>query len=167
MRNLAKRIERATRDYFLTHEENNRNHAPQSWNDREKLWNRIQELKTELPVKSEEPHGGNNYHEARSKAVTEFIHAMLEEFCILTIELPDLPDFEEDLETDLERVEADIERLSDRVSKVEEDFENHNEVQLKEDLEQVEEDLGQAKEDLRRCKRCKKVVLDLPEESLD
>ena len=75
MRALAQRIERATREYFLTHEEGISELAPQTWEDQEKLWNRIQELKTEKEL---------GYHAARQQAVEEFITQILDENCVRT-----------------------------------------------------------------------------------
>ena len=170
MRNLAKRIERATRDYFLTHEETNGKYAPQTWDDREKLFNRIQELKPEFATET-----STGYHEARKKAVTEFISALLEENCVLAsyqpTEIEEEPkptplgfdledDSDEDLDEDLEKVEADMERMKVDIS-------NKDMAQLKTDIDQAEIDIGQCKVDVKRCHRCKKVVLDLAEEPLD
>ena len=74
MRELAKRIERATRDDFITHEEGISQYASQIFEDRDRIWSEIQELKEE----------GKSYKEARSTAVENFIFYLLEDNCIRT-----------------------------------------------------------------------------------
>ena len=163
MRNLAKRIEKATCDYFLDHEESNNGFAPQTWDDREKIWNRIQELKAE-----------KDYHAARKQAITEFIFNVLEEYCVLTGKPEEVKEPEavlvatddyEDLEADMDRVDNDVEKLETDLSNIKGcRMPGCRREELKTDLVKLEKDVKQVKEDLRKRHR---PISDLPEESLD
>jgi hypothetical protein len=72
MLNLAKRIELASRDYFLTYEEGMASHVSQTLDDRDKIWDRVQELREE-----------KDFHKSRQQAVEEFIFEILDKHCVL------------------------------------------------------------------------------------
>ena len=177
MRNLAKRIERALRNDFLDHEEANSKFIHQTWDDRQKIWDRIQEIKTE----------GKGFFEARRQSHEEFLLAILEQNCVLTayqsvlpkeitvpkIVLPTMNEMEDDLDT----LQTDLDEVGTDVEKVERDFEKLGATlgagkgntfdKVEDDLDSLDVAVEKIKVDLKRCRRCKKVVIEMEEEPLD
>ena len=162
MRELARRIERAIRDDFINHEESTSKYALQIFDDREKVWSRIQELKNE----------GKTYKEARRQSIEDFIFFLLEDHCVRTshknldgrhkvkhvtvpIQQKPVADVDEDNE-DLPTLATKI------VTKPESELEEPELEDSEPELEDSEPEINGSKKDSKRKK-----VEPLPEEELD
>lgn len=80
MKALARRIERATRNHFLTSEDSEQGFGIEAQTDRDKIWNRMKQLQTEAEAKGERL----DYWTARRLATEEWLENLLLEHCLKT-----------------------------------------------------------------------------------